>query len=398
MGYVVTVLLVAAPTFLAVVAPRRTPLQARLSFLGGVVVNEMPLWPALWIGGATALAAADGTLRTVSGVVGASLAVVTLVGLAVILRRGLAARPVLVRALADAGLARAADATRRGLWRDLAAGLFPFVVAGPRVLRRRDVPYGPHGRRNLLDVYLPRRAARENPHTGAAGPAPVLVYFHGGGYASGRKDREARLLLHRAVRRGWVAVSAAYRLRPDAGMAEHLADAEAAIGWVRAHADELGADPGTVVVAGSSAGAHLAAVVALRRPAPAATVTPGPRVAAVVGLYGWYGGYFGGGTTPAHPGDLAHADAPPFLLVHGDQDTYVPPTMAQRLAARLRAVSRALVVHAELPGAQHGFDLLRSPRFSAVSDAVLAALDELLTRRDGPSTTQGAPQVRKALP
>ena len=45
MGYVVTILLVAVPTFLAVVAPRRTPLQARLSFLGGLVVNEMPLWP-----------------------------------------------------------------------------------------------------------------------------------------------------------------------------------------------------------------------------------------------------------------------------------------------------------------------------------------------------------------
>lgn len=394
MGYVVTILLVAVPTFLAVVAPRRTPLQARLSFLGGLVVNEMPLWPALWIAGATGLAAADGTLRTIPGVVGAALAAVTLIGLAVILRRGLAARPVLVSALADAGLARAADATRRGPWRDLAAGLFPFVVRSPRVVRRRDIAYGPHGRRNLLDVFQPRRPAP----TAATAPRPVLVYFHGGGYASGRKDREARLLLHRAVRRGWVAVSAAYRLRPDAGMLEHLADADAAIAWVRAHADELGADPGTVVVAGSSAGAHLASVVALRpSPAQAAPTEPA-RIAAVVGLYGWYGGYWGTSTTPANPTDLAHADAPPFLLIHGDQDTYVPPAQAQRLAARLRTVSREPVVLAVLPGAQHGFDLLRSPRFSAVCDAVLAALDELLTRRDEPSTTQGASDVRKARP
>lgn len=378
MGYLVAVLVVAVPTFLAVVAPRRTPLQARLSFLGGLVVNEMPLWPALWVAGATALAAADGTLRTVPGGVGAALAAVTLVGLAVILRRGLAARPVLVRALADAGLTRAAAATRRGPWRDLAAGLFPFVVRSPRIVRRRDIAYGPHGRRNLLDVYQPRRPTR------AGGTAPVLVYFHGGGYASGRKDREARLLMHRAVRRGWVAVSAAYRLRPDAGMPEHLADADAAIAWVRAHAVGLGADPDTVVIAGSSAGAHLASVVALRRsrpgraPATSTAATPRARIAAVVGLYGWYGGYFGDATVPANPGDLAHADAPPFVLLHGDQDTYVPPAMAQRLAARLRAVSRAPVVHAELPGAQHGFDLLRSPRFSAVTDAVLAVLDEVV--------------------
>lgn len=395
MGYVVTILLVAVPTFLAVVAPRRTPLQARLSFLGGLVVNEMPLWPALWIAGATALAAADGTLRTIPGVVGASLAAVTLIGLAVILRRGLAARPVLVRALADAGLTRAADATRRGPWRDLAAGLFPFVVRSPRVVRHRDIAYGPHGDRNLLDVFQPRRPAR----TSSTAPRPVLVYFHGGGYASGRKDREARLLMHRAVRRGWVAVSAAYRLRPDAGMPEHLADADAAIAWVRAHADELGADPDTVVVAGSSAGAHLASVVALRRPSPAQAAPTDPaRIAAVVGLYGWYGGYWGGAAPSANPAELVHADAPPFVLVHGDKDTYVPPALAQRLAARLRSISREPVVLAVLPGAQHGFDLLRSPRFSAVTDAVLAALDELLTRRDGPSTTQGASDARKARP
>lgn len=377
MGYVVTVLLVAVPTFLAVVAPRRTPLQARLSFLGGLVVNEMPLWPALWIAGATALAAADGTLRTIPGVIGASLAAVTLIGLAVILRRGLAARPVLVRALADAGLSRAADATRRGPWRDLAAGLLPFVVRSPRVVRRKDIAYGPHGRRNQLDVFQPRRPAR----TDAAAPRPVLVYFHGGGYASGRKDREARLLMHRAVRRGWVAVSAAYRLRPDAGMPEHLADADAAIAWVRAHADELGADPDVVVVAGSSAGAHLASVMALRPAAPETGARP--VVASVVGLYGWYGGYFGTSTTPANPADLAHADAPPFLLIHGDQDTYVPPAHAQRLAARLRSVSREPVVLAVLPGGQHGFDLLRSPRMSAVADATMAFLDDaVLAPRD----------------
>lgn len=397
MGYVVAILLVAVPTFLAVVAPRRTPLQARLSFLGGLVVNEMPLWPALWIAGATALAAADGTLRTIPGVVGAALAVGTLIGLAVILRRGLAARPVLVRALADAGLTGAADATRRGPWRDLAAGLFPFVVRSLRVVRHRDIAYGPHGRRNLLDVFQPRRPARPDtkPH------ASVLVYFHGGGYASGRKDREARLLMHRAVRHGWVAVSAAYRLRPDAGMPEHIADADAAIAWVRAHADELGADPERVVLAGSSAGAHLASVVALRRPSASpdqAATAPPTRVAAVVGLYGWYGGYFGTSTTPANPGDLARGDAPPFVLIHGAQDTYVPPAMAQRLAARLRSVSRAPVVHAELPGAQHGFDLLRSPRFSAVTDAVLAALDELLDAQPGTPTGEAPREVRKTRP
>ena len=123
-----------------------------------------------------------------------------------------------------------------------------------------------------------------------------------------------------------------------------------------------------------------------------------PGIAAVVGLYGWYGGYWGGAAPSANPAELAHAEAPPFVLIHGDQDTYVPPAQAQRLAARLRSVSREPVVLAVLPGAQHGFDLLRSPRFSAVADAVLAALDELVTRRDEPSTTQGSSDMRKARP
>ena len=157
------------------------------------------------------------------------------------------------------------------------------------------------------------------------------------------------------------------------------------------------APPTAAVPAGSSAGAHLASVVALRSPGPArASATHPARIAAVVGLYGWYGGYWGTSTTPANPADLAHADAPPFLLVHGDQDTYVPPAQAQRLAARLSAVSREPVVLAVLPGAQHGFDLLRSPRFSAVADAVLAALDELFGRRDGPSTAGGSADAGKA--
>lgn len=362
MGYLVAVLVVAVPTLFAVAAPRRKPLLAALSFWLGLAINEAPLYPGVALAGATALALADGTARTVPGLVGLGLAVPTAVGLGVLVRRGLAARGVLAAALDDAGLGDAADRVRKAgsAWRDVGALLAPVVLTG-RGLGRREVVYGPHGARNLADVYRRR----------GDGPAPVVVYLHGGSYARGRKDREGALLVQRLARSGWVAVSATYRFRPAAGMVEHLADLEAVLGWVAAHAAELGADPERVVLAGSSAGAHLAAVGALRGDSRAA------RAAAVVGLYGYYGHYWGGGAADrasTSPAELAGPGAPPFVLVHGSADTVVPPAAARSLAARLRRVSRAPVVHAELPGAQHGFDLLRSPRMLAVVDAVEAIL------------------------
>lgn len=382
MGYLVAVLVVAAPTFLAVVAPRRTPLLARLSFWAALVVNEVPLYPALWLGAATALAVADGTARAPAGVVAAVVAAAAVVGLGVVLRRGLAARPALVAALGEAGFADAAARVRRSgtVRRVVGALLAPVVLPGRGLTVRRDVAYGPHGARNLLDTY--RRRA---PSEAAAPPAPVLVYLHGGGYFGGRKDREAALLLARLARAGWVCVSATYRVRPEAGFVEHLADLDAVLAWVDAHADDLGADPSRLVLAGSSAGAHLASVAVLRGDARAA------RARAVVGLYGYFGHYYGLGSSggrSTNPAELAGPAAPPFVVLHGGQDTYVPAAGARRLVQALRRSSSAPVVYAELPGAQHGFDLFRSPRMVAVVDAVAAVLEAVV------GADAGAPRGR----
>jgi len=79
----------------------------------------------------------------------------------------------------------------------------PLAVRRPDVVRRANIPYGPAGRPNLLDLYLPRSGATSG---------PCLVYFHGGAYRTGRKNREARALIHRLAGQGWVCVSANYRL------------------------------------------------------------------------------------------------------------------------------------------------------------------------------------------
>src|SRR5690606_30745779 len=116
-----------------------------------------------------------------------------------------------------------------------------------------DIAYGDDpGQR--LDVYRRRDGSARG---------PVLVFFHGGGYVSGDKDKEGRALLHHLAEQGWLCLSATYRLRPVARMAEHLDDGRAAIAWAREHAADYKADPATVLVAGSSAGAHLAAICAL---------------------------------------------------------------------------------------------------------------------------------------
>src|SRR5690606_36252529 len=85
------------------------------------------------------------------------------------------------------------------------------------------------------------------------------------------------------------------RLRPHAGFHDHLTDVKRVLAWVREHGPRYGADPGTLVLAGGSAGAHLATIAALTQHDP--RYQPGfedadTSVSAVVGLYGWYGGYY----------------------------------------------------------------------------------------------------------
>jgi acetyl esterase/lipase len=66
------------------------------------------------------------------------------------------------------------------------------------------------------------------------------------------------------------------------------------------------------------------------------------------------------------------ADAPPFFVAHGDRDTLLPASAAGEFAAALRERSRSPVVYAQLPGAQHQFDLFHSVRCTAVINGIEA--------------------------
>lgn len=97
----------------------------------------------------------------------------------------------------------------------------------------------------------------------SAGPHGVVVYFHGGGYALGDLDGYDSVCRQLCEDSDAVVVSVDYRLAPEHPFPAPVDDAWAALRWVAAHASELGADADRLAVAGDSAGAVLASVVAL---------------------------------------------------------------------------------------------------------------------------------------
>lgn len=360
LGYAISTVFAAVFVFLGL---RPLPMKGpRLTapFVLATVSSELHFLMALLVGAPTALAAVEGDLASPVGLGTLALATLTLGGVAWSVVLAARALGVLESGL-RAGLGREVRLHRRlapGEW--LRILLAPLWWRRRDVVRTRDVRYGPApGRSNLLDVY------RSRDRTGAG---PALVYFHGGGFYSGVKSREGRLLLERLASRGWVCVSADYRLRP-AQFPDQVVDAKRVIRWLRTEGPAYGVDPSAVVVAGGSAGAHMALMCALT--ANDARFQPGfedvdTSIAAAVGLYGYYG-KASNGALPSSPSAYLGTGAPPVLLVHGALDPMVPVENARRFADALRAHTRAPVVWTELPGGLHTFDRFASVRSAAVA-------------------------------
>ena len=129
-----------------------------------------------------------------------------------------------------------------------------FAADGPTVDRVHDhtIP-GP-----ASDV--PVRVYRPAVET----PAPVLVFYHGGGWVTGTLDSVESICRRLAERIGCVVVSVDYRLAPEHPFPAAVEDAHAALEWVVENAETLGSNSDSVAVGGSSAGGTLAAVAARR--------------------------------------------------------------------------------------------------------------------------------------
>ncbi|MEU0600886.1 alpha/beta hydrolase [Streptomyces sp. NPDC006393] len=344
-GFLAFIALLALCTLAALRPPMpRCSSRSNLWFWLGHLLNEQP-----FLGLALVAVSAFPVLTTGVGTpvwwLAVALTTAPACGLVALAVRTRSARGVLEAALA-AGPGVRIPRSRLPLLRIL---LLPVVSWRPGVRRLRNRRYG-DARTQRLDVYV----SRGRPHS-----APILLYLHGGGFVMGGKLLGARPLLYRLADHGWVCASANYRLRT--AYTDSLADVKHTIAWLREHADELGADPSRLVVAGGSAGAHLAATVALTDDS----------IAGAIGLYGYYGPTAQGASgAPVTPRAHLHAGAPPFLIVHGTLDTLVLVEDAHRFADELARASAAPVAFAELPGTQHNFDFFHSLRFHAVADAV----------------------------
>ncbi len=115
-----------------------------------------------------------------------------------------------------------------------------------------DVPYGPHPE-HRLDIYLPKSPSLDR--------APVLVFFHGGGFTHGRKEWCGFMAPAMAPA---ILVTVRYRRVPSVAYPVPWLDAVAAVAWVHAHITAHGGDTRRIVVGGHSAGGAIAATIRAR--------------------------------------------------------------------------------------------------------------------------------------
>jgi len=273
----------------------------------------------------------------------------------------------------------------------------------------KDIAYGEFGRRNLLDIW--RRSDLESD-----AKAPVLVQIHGGAWMMGKKEGQGEPLMAHLVQRGWVCVAPNYRLSPRSTWPDHIVDVKKVLAWVKTNIAAHGGDPEFVVITGGSAGGHLCSLAALTP--GLAEFQPGfeeadTRVNACVAFYGVYDFTNRHGTSRAdmqpflekrvfkslvaddrprweQASTISHVgpEAPPFFVLHGTNDSLVPVEQARTFVDELRKTSGNPVVYAELPLAQHAFDILPSVRAAHTARAVERFLAVVRSEHGGPTPAE----------
>lgn len=212
-----------------------------------------------------------------------------------------------------------------------------LLNGGDGAIRRvADLRYGKDPAQKL-EMFVPQ---------GATAPLPILVFVHGGSWASG-DPHDYRFIARTFCAQGFAVVLAGYRLYPQARFPEMLEDGAAAVRWVHDNAATLGGDPARMALMGHSAGAYNVAMLTLD---PQWLKRVGLDDTAVRGTVALAGPFdflpldsdatinaFGNAADPAQtqPINFVRKDAPPLLLVTGDADTRVRPRNSQRLAQLL---------------------------------------------------------------
>jgi acetyl esterase/lipase len=261
----------------------------------------------------------------------------------------------------------------------LGCSAFSFFVANaPNALgsfrRTADLSYGDDARQKL-DVYAPRRPDHR----------PVVIFFYGGTWSAGKKSNYA-FVGAALAERGYVTVIPDYRLYPRVRFPTFVEDGARAVAWVQQHARDFGGDPDRLVLMGHSAGAHIAALLALN---PSYLAAAGVRPHSIAGLIGLSGPYalvpdtatlhaiFGPPYTPSdwQPVHFADRTAPPTLLLHGADDKVVYSAHTEKLRDALLSQGVEVETHV-YPGRGHA-DTIAS--FTVVARYRTPALKQSLT-------------------
>lgn len=373
---------------------RFTPLSVPC-FDAGWPTTELPLQMLGAHAAVNAAAVRAGHARGASGRAGLALGAAAAAGLVALHRIGRAADDAYEQALVDALGPDYRDEIVQpeypgpGAADSRAPGVVRMLRIRRRFARDRNLRYGPD-HANVLDVWR-----REDLPPGAQ--APVLLQMPGGAWVIGNKQAQGYPLMSHLAERGWVCVAISYRLAPWHRWPAQIVDVKRALAWIRTNIARFGGDPGFVAVTGGSAGGHLCSLAALTPNDP--EFQPGfeqvdTSVAAAAPFYGAYDwtdtehvGHhslvrfverFVVGTTHARdpgvfdrasPMHRIHPGAPPFLVSHGTSDSLIPVEQGRLFAQRLASVSRQPVAYAEIPHAQHSFDLLGSVRGNLAAEA-----------------------------
>ena len=205
------------------------------------------------------------------------------------------------------------------------------------VVVQRDIVFDPtHGL--ALDVYRPRDAR----------DAPVVVFFYGGSWMSGKRQwyRWAGMAL---ARRGLVVVIPDYRLWPKVRLDGFMQDAAHAVAWAHAHAVDYGGNTKQLFVMGHSAGAHIGALLATDAHWINAVGMQPRQLAGFIGLAGPYDflpltnpdfvdmfGSTHAAQLRSQPVHFVDGDEPPMLLLQGSTDKIVWPRNATSMAEAMR--------------------------------------------------------------
>lgn len=250
-----------------------------------------------------------------------------------------------------------------------------------------------------VDLYVRR---------GNATPQPTLIFIHGGGWTSGTKEARA-FAIQPYLAMGLNVVNVEYRLAKVAPAPAAVEDCRCALKWVLSRAKEYGIDPKRIVVAGDSAGGHLALTTAflpasagldrqcerneyLGPDAPAIEMP----VAAVINWYGisdvnelldgpnkkpyavvWLGSRTDRDDVAKRVSPMTYVrrGLPPVLTIHGDADPTVPYTQSVRLHKMLNdaGVANELIT---MPGGKHGLDCCNADQRVNVYRSIQAFLQK----------------------